>query len=382
MIGLETLEILEPGLLTTVQDKGRYGYQRFGVPVSGAMDAFALRAANALLGNDDGAAGLEITVLGPKVRFLEDTVIAVTGGDLSPALNDQPLPLWRTVPASRDDVLSFHGALDGMRAYLAIAGGIDVPMVMGSRSTYLTSAIGGLDGRALAVGDVLKTFPQDREDNLAERSLPEDFTAPRFGREHELRVVLGPQDGAFAPEAISTFLGSEYSVSMDSDRMGCRLEGPVIEHSTGPDIVSDGSPLGAVQVPGDGSPIVLLADRGTTGGYTKLATVVSVDVGKLAQAMPGDKVALRSVTVEDGVALRREQEAVLGTIRRGARRTVDVDRRRIVVGGQAFEALNEDGAPITLPEEVGDSGNVQSQTVKATVDGRSYDFEVEVQKKE
>ena len=244
----ETLRIIEPGLLTTVQDLGRYGYQRFGVPVSGAMDDFALRAANLMVGNQEGAAALELTVLGPTIIFESDTCIAITGGDLSPALDGEPVPLWQTVNVPAGGRLSFGGARDGLRSWLAVAGGIDVPVVMRSRSTYVRGGIGGLNGRALAAGDSLSTLsPSDSPDMI--RRLPVDFLAPSYGSSHHLRVVLGPQREAFTEDAISTLLGSTYSVSMDQDRMGCRLEGPALEHRSGPDIVSDGSPLGAVAGP-------------------------------------------------------------------------------------------------------------------------------------
>ena len=372
-----TLRVVEPGLLTTVQDLGRYGYQRFGVPVSGAMDDFALRAANLMVGNEEGAAALELTVLGPTIDFDSDTSIAITGGDLSPALNDEPVPLWETVNVPAGSRLSFGGARDGLRSWLAVSGGIDVPTIMGSRSTYVRGGIGGLQGRALAAGDTLSTLsPSDGADVV--RRLPEDFPAPSYGNSHQLRVVLGPQDEAFTKDAISTLLGSTYSVSMDQDRMGCRLEGPALEHRSGPDIVSDGSPLGAVQVPGDGTPIVLLADRGTTGGYTKIATVIGADVGLLAQAMPGDEVTFSAVSTDDAQSVLRERRAVLRAIEQGSGRTVPVDRVSVRIDGVTVEVLDESGAPITLSEGLNGSGEVARKSARAMVKGVSHDFEIEL----
>ena len=373
----EAMQIVEPGLLTTVQDLGRYGYQRFGVPVSGAMDGFALRAANLLVGNDEGAAGLELTVLGPTMVFDADAHIAITGGDLSPQLDGQPVPLWDAVNVQAGGKLSFGGAQDGMRSWLAVAGGIDVPVVMGSRSTFVLGGIGGLDGRALESGDSLSTLDVPGS-AAADRSLPVDYSAPSYGHTFELRVVLGPQDKDFTEEALATLLASAYSVSMDQDRMGCRLEGPALEHRSGADIVSDGSPLGAVQVPGDGAPIVLLADRGTTGGYTKIATVIGADVGLIAQAMPGDEVTFRAVSVEDGQAVLREQRAVLRAIEQMADRTVSVDRVGVRVDGRAVEVLDESGAPITLSDGLNGVDNVARKSARATVNGAQHDFEVEV----
>ncbi|MCI0439749.1 MAG: biotin-dependent carboxyltransferase family protein [Chloroflexi bacterium] len=367
-MSVETLEIVEPGMLTTVQDIGRYGYQRFGVPVSGAMDTFALRAANLLVGNEDGAACLEITVLGPRVRFLADTWIALAGGDLTPTLDGEPVPMWKSVEVSSGSVLSSKGVRDGMRAYLAVAGGIDVPLVMESRSTYLKGAIGGLAGRALRARDVLSAL--EPRGPFVERSLSDP---PAYGHEHELRVVLGPQDDAFTQRGMDTFLGSKYTISMQSDRMGYRFDGPAIEHVKGPDIVSDGTPLGAAQVPGDGKPIVLLADRGTTGGYTKIATVISADISELAQAMPGDTVTFKAIEIEAAHDILRQQEERLDAIRSiGAPKPLS-----IVVEGEAFEVVDESGEAI-VRSELGEGGARWTHRAKATVGGHTYEFEVTV----
>ena len=374
----EAIQIVEPGLLTTVQDLGRYGYQRFGVPVSGAMDGFALRAANLLVGNEEGAAGLELTVLGPTIVFNEDASIAITGGDLTAQLDGQPIPRWEAVSVLAGGKLTFGGAQDGLRSWLAVAGGIDVPVVMGSRSTFVLGGIGGLEGRALKAGDTLSTL-DDAGSPASGRRLPEDYPAPSYGHSFELRVILGPQDKDFTEDAIAMLLASNYSVSMDQDRMGCRLEGPALEHRSGADIVSDGSPLGAVQVPGDGAPIVLLADRGPTGGYTKIATVIAADVRLLAQAMPGDEVTFRAVSVEDGQAVLREQRAVLRAIEQGADRTVSMHRVGVRVDGRAVEVLDESGAPITISDGLNGVDGVARKSARATVSGTEHDFDVELQ---
>lgn len=371
----DMLEILEPGLLTTVQDRGRYGYQRYGVPVSGAMDVFALRAANALAGNDDNAACLEMTVLGPRVQFLADTWIAITGGDLSPALDGNPIPGWQTVRVSKGSVLSFRGPSDGMRAYLAAAGGIDVPVVMGSRSTYVKASLGGLEGRALRAKDVLRTL--EPEGDFVQRSLTGGFPQPVYGSEHELRIVLGPQDSAFTQEGINTFLRSRYTVSMQSDRMGYRLEGDKIEHVSGADIISDGTALGAVQVPGSGQPIILLADRGTTGGYTKIATVISADISRLAQAMPGNTVTFKAVSVEEAQAVLPERESALQAIRESTG-SAQVGKLGVIVDGEPIEIIDESGEAIALPELASSGGEGRTHRGKATIGGRTFEFEVRV----
>lgn len=364
-----TLEIVSPGLLTTVQDRGRYGYQRFGVPVSGAMDEFALRAANLLVGNDQSAACLEMTVLGPTARFLRDARIAVTGGDLTANLNGEPLPRWQAVDVARDSELGFRNMRDGMRAYLAVAGGIDVPLVMGSRSTYLPSGIGGFDGRALAAGDVVSAFPADTAGPA--RRLPRGYEPPAYGSHHEIRVVMGPQADAFGQDAIDVLLGSTFTISLDSDRMGYRLEGAEVSHATGPDIVSDGNAPGAIQVPGSGVPTVLLADRGTTGGYTKIATAISADLGKLAQAVPAQTVSLTAVDLDEAAAASRERESVLAAIALG----ID-DRVTIAVDGNAVEVVDADGGALTSPGADGTGTSVVTASVES--DGRTYELEVEV----
>ncbi|MDP6402083.1 MAG: biotin-dependent carboxyltransferase family protein [SAR202 cluster bacterium] len=375
-MSIETLEIKEPGLLTTVQDLGRYGYQRFGVPVSGAMDTFSLKTGNLLLGNDEGAAGLEMTVLGPRVRFLAETWIAITGANLSPALDGEPIPRWTAVKVPADCDLSFQGASDGMRSYLAVAGGIDVPVIMGSRSTYVKAALGGLEGRALKAGDVLRVLEPGFEP--VERGLPEHLSAPVYGHNHEIRVVLGPQDRAFTADGTKTFLGSVYTVSIQSDRMGYRLEGPAIESADGPDIVSDGIPFGAVQIPGDGRPIILLADRGTTGGYAKIATVVSSDLGRLSQAMPGDTITFKNVTVEESHRLLREQVEVLSSIHGKQPDLNDAgDESAALMDDGTVEVRTEEGDSIAFPKVTDGPGSGRGRQVRARVDGQDYEFEVE-----
>ena len=378
-----SFEITEPGMLTTVQDRGRYGYQMYGVPVSGAMDEFALRAANLLVGNDQGAAGLEMTVLGPAIRFLTNTWIAVTGADLSPQLDGNTFSRWQAVEAPEGGVLSFQGMQDGMRGYLAVAGGIDVPVVMGSRSTYVKGAFGGLEGRPLGRGDLISTFPTEQGTGFVPRRLPDGYQAASYGEQHELRVILGPQHRAFGVEAIAAFWGSRYTISPDSDRMGYRLEGPSIAHRSGPDIVSDGSPLGAIQVPGDGVPTILLADRGTTGGYTKIATVISADIGRLAQAAPGQSVTFRPVTVEEAHQALHEREAVLNAIAgEDANPAHTSQKLRVLVDGEEYEVVGEDGEVVPAPRSSGGAVRTRSHSASATVDGNTYEFQVEVQRKD
>ena len=310
---MTSIEVLEAGLLTTVQDLGRFGWQQDGVPVSGAMDDWALRAANRLVGNDERAAALEITLAGPALRFDGPGVIAVTGADLGACLDGRPMPRWQSAGVAAGAELTFSGARDGIRAYLGVAGGIDVPLVLGSRSTLARSRLGGYMGRALAPGDRVQVGECADPSLSAARRLPRELI-PAYGHVHTLRVVMGPQDDLFTGEGIRCFLSETYTLALQSDRVGCRLTGPRIGHRRGADIVSDGTAFGSVQVTGDGMPIVLMADRGTTGGYTKIATVASADLSRVAQAAPGDRVRFVRVGVDEAQALLRIARAQLSRI--------------------------------------------------------------------
>jgi biotin-dependent carboxylase-like uncharacterized protein len=330
---VRTIEVIDGGMLTTIQDLGRYGYQRYGVPTSGAMDLFSLRAANRLVGNPDGAACLEMTLVGPRLRFLAPATIAVTGADLGAHLDGRPVPLWESVLVEPGTELWFAGPESGIRAYLAVAGSVDVPLVLGSRSTYTRSTLGGLDGRTLQAGDTLDVVGEGPVLLGGTLRLPADCR-PARGHAHVLRVVLGPQDDRFTAVGIETFLSSTYTVTPQSDRMGYRLSGPRIEHLRGPDIISDGTPFGAVQVAGDGVPIVLMADRGTAGGYTKIATVIGPDIPTLAQAAPGETVTFEAVTLDAACRAVREQEDRLAAIAPVARAS-DLARLRQVAAAVA-----------------------------------------------
>ena len=369
-----TLKIIQPGMLSTIQDRGRYGYQRYGMPTAGAMDTFALRAANALLGNDDNAACIEATVLGPRIEILSDTTIAVTGANVAPRLDSEPIPMWQPVAASKGSRLEFRSPKDGMRGYLAVAGGIDVPEVMGSRATYMKAAIGGVEGRPLRAGDILNALGDSPEALATGRNFPAD-AIPKYGSAHELRVVLGPQQSAFTQAGIDTFLSETYTVSIHSDRMGYRLEGEPVEHTDGPDVISDGTPLGTIQVPGDGQPIILLSDRGTTGGYTKIATVISTDLSKVAQAMPGHTVKFKAVSVEEAQEAYRSQEATLRSIRREA---TSGARIAVVMDDAISDILGDDGEPLALPATAEEAGGVRRGT--ARIGGASFEFQIDIRR--
>ena len=305
------IEVLDPGLLTTIQDLGRYGFQRYGIPPAGAVDSYALRIGNLLLGNEEGEAGLEVTLLGPTLRFEEDCWIAITGADLGARINDMDAPLWETIPVTQGDILSFAAERPkkGMRAYITVAGGIDIPPILGSKSTYLRANLGGVEGRALRQGDRLNIKPVQSQ----HRRLPPEYI-PRYELK-SIRVILGPNEDHFTPEGIKTFFSSEYQVLPESDRMALRLKGPKIEHKKGADIISEPVCTGAVQVPGNGQPIVLLADRQTTGGYAKIGVVISADLPRLAQLQPGDMISFEDCSLELAYQLLRDVEKRISEIK-------------------------------------------------------------------
>ena len=308
-----SITVLNPGLMTTVQDQGRIGYQQFGVSVSGVMDPRSAALANILVGNDEKEAVLECTMMGPHLQFNETNCIAITGGDLMPTLDGKPIPNYTAVKVEAGQVLKFTMPKSGCRAFIAFAGGLDIPEVMGSRSTYMKAKIGGVEGRKLAKDDVIGfRAPKAELKNMNFRSMASEFV-PR--KEYTVRVVLGPQDDYFTDAGIQTFLSEVYSVTAEFDRMGCRLEGAVIQHKEGGDIISDGIAFGAIQVPSSGQPIIMLGDRQTTGGYTKIANVISADFRILAQLKQGDKVRFEKVSVKAAQDALLTQRAALKTIR-------------------------------------------------------------------
>jgi len=302
------IRVLDPGPQTTIQDLGRAGHLREGIPPSGPVDVRAFVIANRLVGNPDDAAGLECTVMGPRFTVEQVCAIAVTGGDAAVTVNDATAPQWATLVLKPGDTVRVGSARHGVRLYVALSGGIDVPRVLGSRATYLRGRLGGLEGRALRRGDILRLAPHTgprRPRRLAAAEVP------ALEAEPEIRVVLGPQAERFTKDGLHAFLSSPYAMLPQSDRMGARLHGARVTHAKGHDIISDGIALGSVQVPGDGQPIVLLVDRQSTGGYTKVATVGSFDIGRVGQVKPGQRLRFRAVDVAEAHRLRSEFERSL-----------------------------------------------------------------------
>lgn len=307
---METIKILDAGLLTTVQDLGRYGFQRYGVSASGVMDEYSAKIANKLVGNKLGEAVLETTLKGVQIEFLQNTAVAITGGNCDVTLNGAKIELWQSYLVNRGDILKMGICKSGLRNYLAFAGGIDVPVIMNSKSTNLKAKVGGFNGRKLMTGDVLSVGVGSLEAPL---TLNKHYI-PTYSKDIKVGVILGQQDDHFTEVGIKTFLNETYTVTQESDRMGIRLSsisGATIEHKNGADIISDGITFGAIQVPGSGQPIVMMADRQTTGGYTKIGNVISSDLAKLAQATPGTKVKFVEYTLEQAVQAIKNNDIII-----------------------------------------------------------------------
>ena len=300
------------GMMTTIQDLGRIGYQRYGMPVCGAMDRYAMELANILVGNPQDEAVVEATVMGPTIVFGEPEIFAITGGDFGPTLNGASIESNRAHLAEAGDVLALPMAKAGARAYIAFAGGLDIEEVMGSRSTFLKGGVGGLDGRAVRDGDEIGLkAPCDSLPDLEERFVPEKLL-PALEDHVMVRFTYGPQDDLFSAAGKQTFTSSEYALSDKSDRMGFRMDGPAVERAAGSDgnIISDGICFGAIQIT-NGQPIVMMADRQTTGGYPKLGCVITADLPLLAQLKAGDRVRFRPVSVAAAQAVYRRQRKAL-----------------------------------------------------------------------
>ncbi|MBW1776387.1 MAG: biotin-dependent carboxyltransferase [Deltaproteobacteria bacterium] len=293
---MDALKVLAPGPYTTVQDPGRFGYQQVGIPVSGSLDPFSSQIANLLVGNPPESAVLEITILGPRLCALIDFDMALCGAEMDLSVNDAPANRWETVRVKAGETIAVGQAKTGCRGYLAVGGGIDVPLVMGSRSTYVGASLGGYQGRCLQTGDILKIHAKPPLPRT--RRLPEAWI-PGSPSEITLRVVPGPQDDFF-DAALDILFQSPYMVTPKADRMGYRLQGPALEIKEGMlrSIISEPTMPGGIQIPADRQPIILLVEQ-TVGGYAKIGTVITPDLPRVAQATPGDTLRFQRVTLED-----------------------------------------------------------------------------------
>jgi antagonist of KipI len=293
------ITIKSPGFYTTIQDSGRLGYRSVGVPLSGVMDRYAYRLSNYILGNNLNEAVLEATMVGPEIEFSCETVFSLTGADMSATLNNEKLKPWSSFYAKEGDVLKLSRASSGMRSYISFRGGIDVPEVFGSKSTYEKARIGGLSGRALKSYDFIKLRKTDiRREYLSRKFLSSRYI-PKYTSDISLRVVLGPQLEKFTDKGRDIFLNEEFNITSKNDRMGYRLSGEKIESRGKTDIISDGLYPGAIQISNSGDPIIMMADCQTVGGYAKIGYVITADLPKIAQAKAGDKVRFESISLEN-----------------------------------------------------------------------------------
>jgi antagonist of KipI len=304
------IQVLEPGLFTAVQDLGREGFGAMGVSASGAADAVSLRLGNRLVGNDEGAAGLEMTLLGGTFILPEGALLALTGSDFGAALDGKPVELWTSFEAKAGQTLRLGPTRTGARCYLSVQGGIEVQLFLGSASTHILSGLGGHEGRALRKGDLLKIGRESgaiRERRLAARALKE--LQPR----KILRLTEGPQSDWFPESARRLFYESRYRVAEESNRMGIRLEGAIVPVPSGGEMISEGVSLGAIQVPEGGKPIILFVEQQTTGGYPKIANVISADFHSLGQLRPRDEIRFERVDWETARSLLIEQEKLMSS---------------------------------------------------------------------
>ncbi|HHT7190560.1 TPA: biotin-dependent carboxyltransferase family protein [Bacillus cereus] len=321
------VEVLHAGMFTTVQDLGRSHYQRYGVPVGGAMDQSALRLINLLVGNEENEAGLEMTIMGPKLLIKKTTLLAIGGADMEPLLNGERIPLWRPILAEEGSMLCLGKAKHGCRAYVTFAGGIHIDRTMGSKSTYIRAAIGGIEGRMLKKGDYFQIGAGSEMANCFIQNLQEEErvkmkwaisnnTLPKYKKHPKLRIITDFEYNQFTEKSKESFFTKEYKVSNYADRMGYRIEGEILNRIEEKEILSSPVTFGTIQVPNGGQPIILMADRQTTGGYPRIGNVISVDLPLLAQLKPGDYVSFEKVTIEEAEQLYIEQEESMNLLKK------------------------------------------------------------------
>lgn len=326
------IRVLKPGLLTTVQDLGRPGFQQYGVVVGGALDPFAARVANLVVGNAENDAVLEMAQTGAELQFTAEAVVAWNGGDFDARLGDEPLPRDRAVRVAPGETVSFGVARGGWRAWLAVAGGIDVPLVMGSRTTYRRANLGGFQGRPLRAGDELNTFSLPETTRALLRSLPAGRRSPSWTVRPEtmgkaapagtVRALVGPEWDWFTDHSQRDFFASEWTVTREADRMGVRLQGPVLTLVKPREMISSAVNAGIIQVPAAGQPIVLLPSRQSVGGYPRLAAVASVDLGRFTQLRPGEKIRFEKIPVAMAQELFLARERDFARVRLGLARAL------------------------------------------------------------
>lgn len=313
------ISIIKAGLLSTVQDLGRWGFQRQGVPVSGAMDRLALRLGNILLGNEESAAAIECTWTGPSIRFDQDQLISITGANLLPKLNGKEIAMWKPIYVPKDAVLSFGKAdSEGCRAYICFYGGLDVPHVLGSCATYLSGKMGGLNGQALVKGDQI-SFLKAFESVSSTFNWSMDSSLYPNLASRKIRILAGPHTARLEKDSLLDLFKQSFEISNSSDRMGYRLKSKMLHLKDKRELLSSGVCFGTIQLPADGQPIILMADHGTTGGYPIIGQVASIDIPLLAQLKPGEHIQFKEIDLRAAQKLLLEQEQQINRLRQGVK---------------------------------------------------------------
>lgn len=324
-----TVKILKPGLLSTIQDLGRFGSQKYGVIVGGAMDSLSVRIANILVGNEEGEATIEITMFGTELEMLEETILAITGGNLNPVIDGKNVPMWRPILIQKGQVLKFTAPSSGSRAYISLSGGIEVPEVMGSKSTHAHAKIGGHKGRELQKGDILSCGEITERGEIFMKQLKEenvpfewfaDYSAFYISPEpNKIRILKGSEFDYFDEASQKIFFKHPYKLTINANRMGYQLEGSKLALTKQFELLSEGVTYGTVQVPSNGQPIILMAERQTTGGYPKIGQVATVDLPRLAQLQPRDEIEFEMITINEAEKLLMKQEENIEALKVGIR---------------------------------------------------------------
>lgn len=334
------IKFLKSGLFTQVQDGGRVGYRDIGVAISGAMDNFAYKISNYLVGNNEGLATLEITMVGPEIKFYDTELIAICGADLSVYINGKSVENWTALKVNKDDVLSFKVNKCGARAYISFSGGLDVEKQLGSFSTNIKASFGGFYGRNIKANDEIKILTNKKAINRYSGNRLDNKYIPNYLGNIDVRVILGPQSDYFSEAEINKFFNETYEVSSLCDRMGYRLTGQPIQHCKSADIISDANSIGAIQVPGDGMPIILMNDCGTTGGYPKIATIVQEDIFKIAQLKTGDKIRFKSISVNEAIEIYKQYNKYINEIKKILIDKVEDSKYyNVTVNGQHYNVI-------------------------------------------
>lgn len=331
------MKFIKSGLCTQVQDEGRFGYRDIGVAVSGAMDSFAYKISNYLVGNSQELASLEITMVGPEIKFFDDELIAICGAELSPCINGESVENWVSIKVNKGDILTFKGNKCGARAYISFAGGLDIPKQLGSFSTNIKASFGGFQGRNIKVNDEIRILTNKKSINRYTGNKLERRYIPSYHESIKVRVILGPQDDYFNEAEINKFFNETYEVSSLCDRMGYRLTGTPLKHCRSANIISDANSIGSIQVPGDGLPIILMNDCGTTGGYPKIGTVIQSDIFRIAQLKSSSKIKFESIEFDEAIKIYKEYNNFINEIEKELINKLDDNKYyNVTINGQLY----------------------------------------------